>query len=180
MRASTHIFFDYITYPSNTDSLMSPSYGRRQIYSLRDTCEYKGKVYQLYYLNRLGGIDWIIMGGNNIKSSSISPSQYKTNWRVGGSDNIEGNLSKQVNRRYNIASTYSYLLNSDIIEEDQYNALEELISSPSLWLYDAQTGDTIAVEVADTNFGYKQRRFDKMFNFQINVRKQLINNRIQL
>lgn len=156
-----------------------PTYGRTFLFNIKDKGCYNGNVYQLYWLNRHGGIDHIIMGGNNIKNLATKYEQYKTNWRRATTTTIIGDMSTSVNHRYNVNSEISYMLNTQILSEFEYNLLDDLITSPKMWLFDAQTNETFAVETTDTNFVSKQFRFDKLFNFSIKVARQITNNRTQ-
>lgn len=156
-----------------------PTYGRSLLFNIKDKECYNGNVYQLYWTNRRGGIDHIIMGGNNVKSLATKSEMYKTNWRKATTTSIVGDMSTIVNHKYNINSETSYQLNSQILSELDYNRLYDLITSPKLWLYDAQLNETYSVDVDDTNFTGKQFRFDKMFNFTVKVTKQITNNRTQ-
>lgn len=177
---TTHILLNIDNLLGNVSTNAYPTYGRRLIFELKDFECYKGNVYQLYYLNRRGGIDWIVLEGNNMKSEANTSNTYISKWRTPTSDTtIGGDLSTIVKPKYNVNISTSYTLNSDILNDFEYNKLNDLVSSPKLWLYDAQDNDTYAVECVDTNFTSKQRRFDKMFNFTINVRRQLNNIRNQ-
>lgn len=134
--------------------------------------------YQLYYINREGGLDFIPMQGYYYKSSDNTRFKYKSNFRTyNGSNTFEGNIDKQVNNTYSITSKEVYKLNSYNETEDTYKYLEELISSPKVWLYDGFNDSVYAVDVVDNNFEYKKFNTNQIFNFEVTVEKQLLNYR---
>jgi hypothetical protein len=169
----SHIFLDIQNTLLNVTNDAWPAYGRRLIYKIKDTCDYKGNVYQLYYINRRGGVDWFIMGGNCVKTITNKSNSYKKNWRKSNVSSIAGKSSTIINPTYLVDSETSWLLNSEILYDYEYNQFDDLFSSPKLWLYDAQTDLTHSVSLDDKSFTYKQHRFDKLNNIQLTVIKQL-------
>lgn len=146
----------------------------RTIYFEYDTCA----RYQLYYVNRLGGIEPLVMSGTYYETSEVEKLTYKAPLRVyNGTSAFNGKLSKQTNVVYNVDSNYTIRLNSAIENEVDYKYLEELISSPKVWLYDSKYNDMYAVDIVDTNYQYKKFDIDRVFNFEVEVKKQITNSR---
>jgi hypothetical protein len=177
---TTHIIVDHTRRPVQllADS-SSPTYGRRLIFKLVDTCDYDRQLYQLYYMNRHGGIDWLVMTGNNTTTDNVSSNTYKTNWRKLSGDTVVGDMSTSANTTINIEVQTSYTLNSDLLTDYEYNKLNEVVSSPHLWLFDATTEDLIKVNVVNNSYTSKQFRFDKYKNATIEVKRELKNYRNQ-
>ena len=115
----------------------------------------------LYYINRLGGVDYQLFKMKYNKTQDIVNKTYNSN---------VSNVN--IKKKLNIEITEKYILNTDYLSETDYNKLEELISSPVIFMQNTTSlleTNYIRVNITDTNFTYKEIIKDKLCQLQINI-----------
>lgn len=124
--------------------------------------------YRLCFLNNLGGYDFFNFGWNSKKTSSYQKSFYERktwNWNNGQYQYNSYNRGKV---QYSTIGTDQLQLTSGWITEEQSTWLEELISSPDVYIIDS-AGTLIAVTVKDTQYDYKTLEYDQLFNLTVTL-----------
>ena len=123
--------------------------------------------YILYWINRYGGLEMKCVDGKTIKKNTTTPFNFNTYERniVSGNSISKNNISfnngtVQVNETTQYECTFIY----NLIDDDEWDYLETLYSSPMVWLYDTALLKFIPVIVKDNEFSYDYYR---------NNRKQL-------
>ena len=133
--------------------------------------------YQLYWLNRFGGVDWIVMDKKVTKTTKVERSQYNKTIRSFTNGAFVGDLKTDSHPQYLSENQLEYELNSDLLGYE-YKYLEDLFTSPKVWIYNERfsEGDLRLVEVIDTD--YVSKTFDNQkntYNLNIKVREKIKN-----
>jgi len=125
--------------------------------------------YRLCFLNSLGGYDFFNFNWNSKKSSSYEKSYFKRKaWTWDGTAISYGSHNRG-KVQYSTIGTDRLQLTSGWITEEESTWLEELISSPDVYIIDNTTGVLTAVTVTDTQYDYKTLEYDQLFNLTVNL-----------
>lgn len=125
--------------------------------------------YRLCFLNSLGGYDFYNFNWNSKKTSSYEKSYFKRKaWTWDGTAISYGSHNRG-KVQYSTIGTDKLQLTSGWITEEESTWLEELISSPDVYLVDNNTGVLTAVTVTDTQYDYKTLEYDQLFNLTVNL-----------
>jgi hypothetical protein len=126
--------------------------------------------YRLCFLNKLGGYDFFNFNWNSKKSSSYEKSYFKRKaWNWNNSNEYAYNSHGRGKVQYSTIGTDRLQLTSGWITEEESTWLEELISSPDVYIIDNTTGQLTAVTVTDTQYDYKTLEYDQLFNLTVNL-----------
>lgn len=128
--------------------------------------------YQVYYINRLGGLDWLIMTGKNYRRTQNAKKSYQIDNGefTGGTFNYS--TDNQTKKNYLVEGKELFELNTDIENESSYKWIEELVSSPTVWIWDSNSELLQAVDVLDNNFEFKNHWNNQIFNFKLTCETQ--------
>jgi hypothetical protein len=114
-------------------------------------------------MNKLGGFDSFNFNKNQINAMEIERKQFKAPLSIGYSkqDRLKTNYNTTINDRISI--------NSDWITEAESELLEELATSPVIYLERTPT-DFVAVNITNTSYEIKTFLTDrKMFNVTFDI-----------
>ena len=126
--------------------------------------------YRLCFLNKLGGYDFFNFNWNSKKSSSYEKSYFKRKaWTWNAGNEYAYNPYNRGKVQYSTIATDRLQLTSGWITEEESTWLEELISSPDVYIIDNTTGQLTAVTVTDTQYDYKTLEYDQLFNLTVNL-----------
>lgn len=125
--------------------------------------------YRLMFLNHYGGYDFFTFNGAPKKTSEIQRSNYKKRQGSWVSNVFTYNYKDRSNTQYNTVIQDNIKLVSDWINADENKWLESLVSSPDVYYYDSTYGAWIACTITDSNFEYKTRERDTLFNLELNI-----------
>lgn len=146
-----------------------PTYG--QTYGFRvnivDYCD-SPQVFRLHWLNRLGGFDAFNFDRYYIETSQIERKFYKKPY---GSV-TSGTWSYSVSDRNNVnminTARKQYVIQTNWISETEATWLEELLTSPVVYLEESATV-LKAVNIIDTAYETKYKQKDKVFNLSLTI-----------
>lgn len=125
--------------------------------------------YRLCFLNSVGGYDFFNFNWNSKKTSSYEKSYFKRKaWNWDGTAVSYGSHNRG-KVQYSTIGTDRLQLTSGWITEEESTWLEELISSPDVYIIDNTTGVLTAVTVTDTQYDYKTLEYDQLFNLTVNL-----------
>jgi hypothetical protein len=133
-----------------------------KIFTYTETCSQYENV-RLHYLNKLGGFDVFNFNKNTINAMTIDRKQFKAPLPIGysKSDRLKTNYNTTINDRITI--------NSDWITEEQSILLEQLATSPIIYLERSPT-NFIAVNILNAEYEIKTFLTDrKMFNVTFEI-----------
>lgn len=126
--------------------------------------------YRLCFLNKLGGYDFFNFNWNSKKTSTYEKSYYKSkNWDWTNANLITYNSNNRGKVQYSTIGTDKLQLTSGWITEDESTWLEELVSSPDVYIVNNTTGQLTAVTVTDTSYDYKTLEYDQLFNLTLTL-----------
>ena len=142
------------------------------IYTFNLTCEAVYTNYTVHFVNRFGGFDSRNFNKVSRKTIDITKSDFtKLPYTVDASGNV-GYYNG--NRVYNeTRSTYASVykekmtLNTDILTDEEYLWLADLIISPLVYMQ--MDGYFIPVAVTGNNYEFKKRVNDKLTNLTISI-----------
>jgi hypothetical protein len=135
-------------------------------------CESKYEVFTLVWLNQYGGYDSYQFSKKskrtyNSEKKSFDRIPYSINSSTGAMTYFSQGIMNESSIVYDSKFMESMTFNTDIIDELTYEWLAELILSPSVFV--VIDSAFIPVVVKETNYEFKKRVNDKVFNLSINV-----------
>jgi len=126
-------------------------------------------IYRLHFLNKLGGFDSFSFIRASHVSSNIKRSQFKKpigKFISASNYGYEAADAEDINFYTEIKDAVQ--LNSDWVDEDTMQWLEELVTSPVIFLDDVTYG-LVKINITDTKFQQKKHLTEKVFNLQISI-----------
>lgn len=137
-------------------------------FNITDACT-PYETYRLHFLNRRGGYDSFTFNRLSRNNIDVTRNKYKKN--VGSFNSSTETFSYSKDERgtkdYSIFHKEKFLLNSDWIDEDTSTWLEELVTSPDVFV--EVDGDAVAINITDTSYEKKKTANDKLINITLNV-----------
>ena len=141
-------------------------------------CESKYEVFTIIWLNQYGGYDSYQFSKKSKRSYAsekksferipynVNPANGVMNYvQMSGSTSSKVFVENQI--VYDSKFKESLVLNTDIIDEATYDWLSELIISPCVFLF--SNDSFVPIMIKDSNYDFKKRVNDKVFNLTINV-----------
>lgn len=118
---------------------------------------------RIVFLNRMGGYDYWTFDRDNKRTVNINRTEYKKVLRPNYGIGERG----QTTLAQDVQHTFS--LNSNWVSESDYAYLEELISSPNVYIVESN-GELTPINITDTSYQIKTQLRDKLFNLTINYK----------
>ena len=152
-------------------AILNPALNRTsetRTYKIKNVCS-KDTAVRLHFLNKYGGFDSFTFDIHSAQSAAIKRSEYKrmaggfataNSWKYDKTDSLDINFDT------NIKDTVHLI--SDWINEDISTWLEELVTSPWIYLEDATDG-LISVSIVNSQYNRKKNAFDKIFNLELDI-----------
>jgi hypothetical protein len=141
-------------------------------------CESKYEVFTIIWLNQYGGYDSYQFSKKSKRSYAsekksferipynVNPANGVMNYvQMSGSTSSKVFIENQI--VYDSKFKESMVFNTDIIDEATYDWLSELIISPCVFLF--SNDSFVPIMIKDSNYDFKKRVNDKVFNLTINV-----------
>ena len=131
--------------------------------------------YVLYFINRLGGINYVHGNDSSKMNTSLEVVDVNTNYRRFSTNQMVGNQSSFGVDRTVVTSTDTYVIQTPILSDSQHKYIEDLYTSPKCWVYDQYK----YYSVLPTSQKYEAKLFktDKLVNREIEVKKTINNKR---
>jgi len=148
-------------------NLSSSAVSPTQTYTIENTCT-RNNLYRFHFLNKKGGFDSFTFYRADSKSVRIQRDSYKK-----GADSFSNSTTygygtgARTNIAYNTKLTDTITVLSDWIDEETSTWLEQLISSPEVYLVDDTYG-LVAINISNSSYDFKQEETQKLFNLRIN------------
>lgn len=117
----------------------------------------------LYYLNKWGGLDWLICDGYNSVTYNYERKFTTQNTNFDSPGKFE-------TFQYGSEMSTVWTLNTGNISDKSSKLMNNLFSSPYIWMYSPDTQEFDACIIEDTSFRIKNFNNDKVYNYTINVR----------
>lgn len=135
------------------------SFNGEETYTIKDTC----RKFCLYYLNDIGGWDYMIVDGNEIRTDNYTDYKYRPDF-----DNTTHQFG-EVKYMKNIKD--SWALTTGYMTDDDSFKMTNLVSSMKIYLHDLEMDKVIPVNVTDGSHIWKtfKNQGRKLYNYTINV-----------
>lgn len=142
------------------------------IYKFIRDCDPRYQNYNLHFLNRFGGFDTKNFNKVSKKTIEIDKKGFgKLPYQVDSNGAVSYHNSNKVYHEtkatYSSQYTEKLTLNSDILSDEEYEWLSDLILSPLVYLED--NGYFIPVQIKASNYDFKKRVVDKLTNLTVEV-----------
>lgn len=146
--------------------------GATSIYRFDIQCEPRYTNNTLHFLNQYGGFESFDFNKVSRKNINIEKKDFgKLGYTVSSlgivSYNNSNNVYNEQKAVYSSQFTESLTLNSDILSDDEYTWLGELMDSPLVYL--EQSGYFIPVTIASNNYDYRKQINDKLTNLTLTL-----------
>jgi len=145
----------------------SGSVGSSFTINLDDRCS-KYETVDLFFLNRLGGVESFRFNMIRRDNFSINRKSYRANPYTLDNSAITYTYDNQSHNKtdFYTDSVQRTTLNSNLISEVEAVWLRELIMSPRVWMYD---GSLKAINIATSEYEQRYHVNDKVFNLTLEV-----------
>jgi len=122
--------------------------------------------YRLHFLNKMGGFDSFDFRYLSRSKMNITRSNYKmqTGTENGGTWGYQSN--ERGYNQYNTLIQDTITINSDWINDDQATWLEELFTSPAVYLEHADKS-LVAINIQTNSYEIQKKANDKLINIQL-------------
>ncbi len=121
---------------------------------------------RIVFLNRMGGYDYFTFNKDKKRTVAINRTEYKQVLDIAYEFGDRGDvvLAQDVQ--------YTFTLNSDWISEETYLWLEELVTSPEVYIVTFLDSKykLDPIVITDTSYVIKTRLRDKIFNLTLNYK----------
>lgn len=143
-------------------------------YTIIDPCT-KYTPVRLHFLNKLGGYDSFTFDLLSRTNNAIERKNYRKNLgELQGGSMVYSNTQRS-NITFDTQVKETLILNSNWINDAEAIWLEELITSPSVYM---QIGNDLeAISITDSAYEVKKTINDKLFNLTLNIEKTYIKTR---
>ena len=125
----------------------------------------------LFFLNRLGGVESMRFNMVRRDSADIVRKTYKSNPYSLSSGVYSYGVDAHSKSDYYTESTERITLNTDLLTEAESIWLKELVMSPRVWMYD---GVLKAVNITSTQYEERKHINDKAFNLTLEITTSLV------
>jgi len=155
------------SYTCTPKDSLGAAVGKAYTITIDDRCS-KYPTTDLYFLNRLGGVDTMRFDMVKRTNFDIERKTYKANPFT--LDNVAVSYTydsaAHSNSDFFTQSTERITLNSNLLTEAEAEWLKELLMSPRVWMYD---GTLKAVNILTSQYEQKTHINDKAFNLTLEV-----------
>lgn len=163
--AFTGLISEYIKY-------YTVKIGSTSIYKFNLVCEPKYTRYTLHFLNKFGGFESFDFTKVSRKSISIEKKDFgKLPYTVDSNGAISyyngNNVYNETRSVFVSQFTENLILNSDLLTDDDYNWLAELLISPLVYI--ELNGYLVGATIKNNNYEYRKRVNDKLTSLTIEL-----------
>lgn len=119
----------------------------------------------LYYLDRQGGLSWVHCDRKNIAKQNITRSQ------ITRANEIDKPTHFSIDT-YRVETYLSFTLNTGYLGDAESRRMQDLFTSPKVWLYDYAEQKYMSVVITDTSNDVKNKsNSGTLFNYTIKCRQ---------
>ena len=134
---------------------------------LVDQCT-KGTPVRFKFMNNYGHYDYFTFLGAIKKNTDIKKNLYKSDNNKWSTSGYLGNARNRGTTQFETVLNDTINVQSDWITEAQSVWLEQLVSSPDVYVYEGS--NLVAVNIVDTNYQTKYVSNDQLFNLSLSFR----------
>jgi len=133
-------------------------------YTVNTDCT-KYTTYRIWFLNKLGGYDVFTFYKQNTFNSEIKRETYKANLGTQTATTQSYTAQQRAITQYNTKIKDTVSCNSDWITEAQSLWLEELVTSPDVYV--EKNGVLVSINIQNSNYERKYQVNKHLFNLKI-------------
>lgn len=140
--------------------------------SFTPVCRPRYEPVTLMFLNRLGAFESFTFGLNSVVSVDIERKGFGQNPYIGRSDLISGGFVRETQKNFAVSYKTKWKLTGDSLTKDEYTWLEELFTSPLIYVYIDDPADERfwhPVTISETNYVIKNHLIDKENFIELNI-----------
>lgn len=135
-----------------------------RIYPGEDICS-KYDPIRFKFMNNYGKYDYYTFTGAKTKTTNITRNTYKSNPNTWNSTDYSYNRMSRGLNQYETILDDTITINSDWITEAESAWLEQLVTSPDVYIYDGS--NLVAVNITNANYETKYVASQQLFNLVI-------------
>lgn len=120
------------------------------------------------FMNKYGAYDHFTFLGSNRKTIDIKRNVFKSNPYTWSASGYSTNTRARGRTQFETVLNDVVTVTSDWLTEDQSTWLEQLVSSPDVYIY--QDSSLISIDIVDSKYEPKQESIDQLFNLTISFR----------
>lgn len=135
-----------------------------RIYPGEDICS-KYDPIRFKFMNNYGKYDYYTFTGAKTKTTNITRNTYKSNPNQWSSTNYNYNRMSRGLNQYETILDDTITINSDWITEAESIWLEQLVTSPDVYIYEG--GNLVSVNITNANYDTKYVASQQLFNLVI-------------
>lgn len=121
--------------------------------------------YTLYYVNKKGGLDMLLMSGKR-RAESWNPDRTDVRLYADRSDR----KSFEYNRIYQEID-WQYQLNTGFLTDEQARKIDNLIYSPKVFIHDLEDGTITSAIITDSPYQMKSYVTDRPISYTVNLKE---------
>ena len=149
-----------------TDSIGADTSEALSIY-LVDQCT-KGTPVRFKFMNNYGHYDYFTFLGATKKNTDIKRNNYKSDSYKWSTSGYLGNSRNRGTTQFETKLDDTINVQSDWITEEQSAWLEQLVTSPDVYVYSGS--DLVAVNIVDTSYQTKYEASEQLFNLSLSFK----------
>ena len=136
------------------------------------SCECKYDTVRLHFLNKYGGFD--AFNFTKINAETVTPTRqgykrpYGTVTNISGTQTWGYNTYDRQNINFDTRYNSTYHLISDWLQDADIEWLRELVTSPVVF-HEANPGTFYAVNVTDAPYKVNKKKFEKVYNLELDI-----------
>lgn len=131
---------------------------------LVDQCT-KNTAQRFKFMNNYGKYDYFTFLGATKKNTDIKRNNYKSDSYKWSSSGYIGNSKNRGNTQFETRLDDTIIVQSDWITEDQSIWLEQLVTSPDVYIY--ENSNLVAINIVDTSYATRYEASEQLFNLTI-------------
>lgn len=118
----------------------------------------------VYYINKAGGLDFIICKGTSIESWNPDREEVRLyNDRAVRYDFEQQYIYQELDKRYQ--------LNTGLLTDEQAKKIDELIYSPKIWLHNLDEDTITACLITNTSYSIKSYKPNRIVQYTFNLKE---------
>ena len=116
-------------------------------------------------MNKYGRYDYYTFTGAKTKNTEIKKNNYKQNQNVWSSTNYNYNTRSRGLTQYETILNDTITIQSDWITQAESIWLEQLVSSPDVYIYEGS--NLVSVNITNTSYQTKYEASEQLFNLSV-------------
>ena len=169
---NTNQKIQYITTTASTVDAVDVIYDSgvsTQSLTIEEVDECKFPVSKILFINKYGALQNLYFFKKSVESLKVSKESFSRNLLDETLPYIAGfQFNEHQDKDFNIIGNESLVINSGFVSESMNDSFKELLLSQYVWI--VRSGDTLPVNITESNLTYKTGLNDRLINYTINLK----------